>query len=201
MNLDTRSLCYLVGSLIYLAIRLHYHAEAKRTQRAHDHSTPSDRALVWLVGLAQGGLPWLWQFSPLLNALNRQATTWDWLGVPCLLFGLLMFWRAHADLGRNWSVTLEIAASHSLVTKGVYSHLRHPMYAAFFLLAIAQALLLANWLAGPASLFAVGLLYIVRVPNEERMMLQTFGDAYVRYRAQTAALVPHWRKKTGTSAA
>ena len=52
------------------------------------------------------------------------------------------------------------------------------MYSAFWLWAIAQALLLPNWAAGFAGLVGFGTLYFGRVAREERMMLQTFGDSY-----------------------
>jgi protein-S-isoprenylcysteine O-methyltransferase Ste14 len=45
--------------------------------------------------------------------------------------------------------TLEVREQHALVTTGVYSRVRHPMYSAW---ALAQALLLPNWIAGPAGL-------------------------------------------------
>ena len=51
-------------------------------------------------------------------------------------------------LGRNWSITLEIRDSHRLVTDGLYRYVRHPMYTSFWLWAIAQALLIPNWIAG-----------------------------------------------------
>jgi protein-S-isoprenylcysteine O-methyltransferase Ste14 len=66
------------------------------------------------------------------------------------------------------------------------------MYASIFLWNIGQGLVLANWLAGWAALGAFGLLYAVRVPREERMMRQAFGDAYVAYTARTGRLWPRW---------
>src|ERR1700723_2703443 len=48
------------------------------------------------------------------------------------------------------------------------------MYSAFWLWAIAQALLLPNWIAGFAGLAGFGVLYFGRVAREERMMLETF---------------------------
>jgi protein-S-isoprenylcysteine O-methyltransferase Ste14 len=43
------------------------------------------------------------------------------------------------------------------MTHGVYRLIRHPMYAAIWLLSLAQGLLLHNWLAGWAgiALFAL----------------------------------------------
>ena len=64
------------------------------------------------------------------------------------------------------------------------------MYAAFFLWALAQALLLPNWIAGPAGLVGFGTLFFLRVGREERMMEATFGDAYRAYAAHTWRVVP-----------
>ena len=103
---------------------------------------------------------------------------------------LWLFYRTHKDLGRNWSVTLEVREQHALVTDGVYRHVRHPMYSAFWLWAIAQALLLPNWIAGPAGLVGFGTLFFLRVGREERLMYETFGEEYRRYVARTARIVP-----------
>jgi len=113
-----------------------------------------------------------------------------WLGTATFAMALIGFYRTHRDLGRFWSVTLEIRQTHELVTTGVYRHVRHPMYAAFFLWAIAQALLLPNWIAGPAGLVGFGTLFGLRVRREERMMEATFGDTYRAYAARTWRVIP-----------
>jgi protein-S-isoprenylcysteine O-methyltransferase Ste14 len=77
-----------------------------------------------------------------------------------------------------------------LVRTGVYRYVRHPMYSSFLLLAIAQALLLSNWLADAAGLAAVGLLFAFRLLREERMMLDLFGEDYRSYMSTTARIVP-----------
>jgi protein-S-isoprenylcysteine O-methyltransferase Ste14 len=113
-----------------------------------------------------------------------------WLGTAVFAAALIGFYRTHRDLGRFWSVTLEIRQTHELVTTGVYRHVRHPMYAAFFLWAVAQALLLPNWIAGPAGLVGFGTLFGLRVWREERMMEAAFGDAYRAYAARTWRVIP-----------
>jgi len=57
------------------------------------------------------------------------------IGIVVAIVGLWLFWRAHADLGRNWSQTLDIHGDHQLITQGVYHFIRHPMYAAGWLFA------------------------------------------------------------------
>src|SRR5262249_44744690 len=88
------------------------------------------------------------------------------------------------------SVTLEVREQHALVTNGVYSRVRHPMYSAFWLWALAQALLLPNWIAGPAGLIGFGTLFFLRVGREEALMIETFGDEYRRYMARTSRVLP-----------
>lgn len=115
------------------------------------------------------------------------------LGAAAQLAFLWLFWRSHADLGRNWSPTLDVRDSHELVTRGVYRRMRHPMYAAIWLGVITQPLLVHNWIAGLAVLPAFALLYVVRVPREEAMMRETFGTAWDEYAVRTGRIFPRLR--------
>jgi protein-S-isoprenylcysteine O-methyltransferase Ste14 len=113
-----------------------------------------------------------------------------WIGAVTFALSLWLFHRTHKELGRNWSVTLEIREKHTLVTSGVYRHVRHPMYSAFWLWALAQALLLPNWIVGPCGLVGFGILFLLRVRHEEKLMIETFGEDYRRYMARTSSILP-----------
>lgn len=113
-----------------------------------------------------------------------------WLGLLVALASLTMFRLTHHALGRNWSVSLELREQHVLIIHGVYRHVRHPMYTAFWLWAMAQVLLLPNWIAGFAGLVGFGILFFGRVAREERLMLEKFGDEYRAYILRTSRLVP-----------
>ena len=110
-------------------------------------------------------------------------------GTVCLLLGLWLFYRSHADLGTNWSVTLEVRERHRLVTQGIYRRIRHPMYTALLLYSVGQALALPNYIAGPSYGVAMVLLVALRIGPEERMMLEEFGEDYQEYMALTKRLV------------
>ena len=126
------------------------------------------------------------------RAADYAATAWTVVpGALVYAAALWLFHRAHKDLGRNWSITLEIRDQHRLVSNGIYGLIRHPMYSSFWLMALGQALLLPNWVAGLAGLVGFGVLYFLRVDKEERMMLQTFGDEYRAYMARTKRIIPH----------
>jgi protein-S-isoprenylcysteine O-methyltransferase Ste14 len=112
------------------------------------------------------------------------------IGSLCLVLGLWLFHRSHADLGTNWSITLEVREKHQLVTRGVYRLVRHPMYLALFIYSAGQALVVPNWLVGPSYDVAMVLLFALRVGPEERMMLEEFGKDYEAYMAAAKRLVP-----------
>jgi protein-S-isoprenylcysteine O-methyltransferase Ste14 len=112
------------------------------------------------------------------------------LGAVVYATAMWLFRRSHKDLGRNWSISLEIRDQHRLVSNGIYRLIRHPMYTAFWLMGLGQALLLPNWVAGGAGLVGFGVLYFLRIDHEERMMIQTFGDEYRSYMTRTKRIIP-----------
>jgi protein-S-isoprenylcysteine O-methyltransferase Ste14 len=103
---------------------------------------------------------------------------------------LWLFRRSHKDLGRQWSASLEIRESHQIVRGGVYRRIRHPMYASFWLWALAQALLLPNTMAAMSGLVAIGILFFTRIDFEERMLLEAFGEDYRTYMRETNRIIP-----------
>lgn len=191
MKTDPGGLLFLFGVFAMIVMRWPYARQARRNRVVERHSDAQEKALLAGVSVGLGVLPLLHLFTPWLNFANRSLSpNLIWLGAIVLLAALGLLWRSHADLGWNWSPTLELHAEHALVRHGVYSRVRHPMYAAFWLWAVAQALLLSNWIAGPAGLVAFGAMYWLRVPREEAMMLARFGDAYRKYMATTNRLWP-----------
>ena len=177
--------------ILQFAVRVPFAAKAERNKVKASRRGPLEVALLGLVTLGYLVLPLAAVFTPLLSfadyPLHAAALA---AGIVAGLAGLWLVWRSHADLGDNWSVTLEVKEQHRLVTSGVYRRIRHPMYSALFLVAIAQALVLPNWIAGPAFLVAFTILFALRVTAEERMMRDTFGAQYDEYTARTKRLVP-----------
>jgi protein-S-isoprenylcysteine O-methyltransferase Ste14 len=184
-------LVWWAGVVSWWVIRYPHARRSRRTPIASRNDRVRDRVLLTISFTGLFTIPVIYvmtgepqvasyAFNPVLG----------WLGTLVFALSLLLFYRCHRDLGRSWSVTLEIRETHRLVTNGVYRCVRHPMYAAFFLWALAQALLLANWIAGPAGIIGFGTLFAFRVRREERMMEENFGDAYRAYEKQTRRIIP-----------
>jgi protein-S-isoprenylcysteine O-methyltransferase Ste14 len=193
-----------------VAIRVHYqriagtydHGVARHTQR---HLTHEAKLLLLLRPLL--GLPWYgvvlgWLFAP-------RWVTWSFLPAPLWLrtagvllggLGLLLLWRSHAALGKNFRPTLEISPGQQLVTIGPYARVRHPIYAAFLLLLASTGFLSANWFIGTVGIALIASITVVRIPAEEALLEQHFGECYRQYRQRTPALLPGAGQTAGRAA-
>lgn len=80
--------------------------------------------------------------------------------------------------------------SNNKLDGGVFCFIRHPLYTALLLWAIAHSLLLQNWLADVAALLAFAGMYTLRVPRDEQYLLERFGERYLDYMENTGALWP-----------
>ena len=134
-------------------------------------------------------LPVLYLFTPVFNFADYRVSNLSMaLGVPVNLAALWLFFRAHRDLDRQWSPKLELIKKHQLVTTGVYASVRHPMYTSIFLFGLGQILLVGNWLVGPGYLVGFFVLYLMRIKNEEALLLDAFGEKYADYMKTTNRL-------------
>jgi len=142
---------------------------------------------IWVFPLAYAFTGWL-------QRLDYSLPAWTvYVAVGVFVISLGIRWTAQRSLGRQWSFTLETAEGHRLITGGIYSYIRHPIYTSLVLWAAAQPFLLQNALAGWGGAVAVALIWLIRVPREERMMLEKFGDQYRQYMARTGRLMPKRR--------
>lgn len=182
---------WVIGVLSWFAIRYPHDRRSKRTAKTHREVGAREFFSLAISTLGLGIIPAIYVFTGAprfadypFHAIQAVA------GAAVFLFALWLFYRTHKDLGRNWSVTLEVRNEHKLVTNGVYNSVRHPMYSAFWLWGVAQAIVLPNWFAGLAGLVGFGTLFFLRVGNEEKMMADTFGDEYRAYMKRTARIIP-----------
>ena len=182
---------FILMSVAWYVVRLPHALRARKTPVARSARDWREMALLLFGFLCLGILPWVYVFTGFPQAADYPfSPVQAWLGTFCALASITVFYFTHRALGRNWSVSLDVRKDHKLVTEGVYRYVRHPMYSAFWLWALAQALLLPNYAAGLSGLVGFGLLYFLRVGREEQLMLDTFGDEYRGYMRRTKRLIP-----------
>lgn len=133
----------------------------------------------------------LYLLTPWLDRFVLPFPAWlRWTGAVVFVIGDILFAWTHQALGRLWSPMLEIQTDHRLITSGPYRRIRHPMYASFFVVIAGLSILSANWVLVLAWFAGYAILLFYRIPAEERMMIEEFGDEYREYMARTGRLIP-----------
>jgi len=131
---------------------------------------------VWLplvVGLWVLG--WLYQFGPGPHGLARST------GLLLGLIGLGGVILARYTLGRSFSVTAKATA---LVTRGIYSRIRNPIYTSGEI-CLAGLVLILWRLDLLIILLVIVPVQIIRARREAAVLEAKFGDAYREYRKRT----------------
>lgn len=182
---------WFLGLAGFAAIRAPRRKRAAQTHVRESRADLLEYALLGFCILSLALVPVIHLATEYLSFADYRLQVWQVpLGALAIGAFLWLFRTCHKQIGRNWSVTLELRENHRLVTDGLYAHMRHPMYTSFFLWALGQALLLPNWLVAVTGLLSIALLYGLRVSREERMMRDAFGAEYEAYCKMTPRLVP-----------
>ena len=113
-----------------------------------------------------------------------QGQPWTWMqtvGICLMIPGFLLWLTAHIQLGTSFSLTPQ---ARKLVTRGVYSKIRNPIYIFSLVFLTGLALLVRRPL-----LLALGVvivpMQIVRARREAAVLEEKFGEEYRQYRART----------------
>jgi protein-S-isoprenylcysteine O-methyltransferase Ste14 len=119
---------------------------------------------------------------PPSHALQRAGAALTVLGCAFAIW-------ARLALGTNWSGRPTVKAGHELVIRGPYALARHPIYTGLLVAAIGTALADLQWrrLLGVAIIAAA---VLVKIRQEESLMMETFPDSYPSYRRRVKALIP-----------
>lgn len=182
---------WVILVVTWYVLRIPFVRRSKRTKISRDSKGMAERLRLAVSTAGLGIVPFIYVATGWPRfASYRPEPILFLLGVLAAMGAITLFRLTHKALGKMWSVSLQLREGHKLVTSGVYRTLRHPMYSAFWLMALAQALLLPNWVAGLAGLVGFGLLFALRIGPEERMMEEAFGDEYHAYRDRSWRIIP-----------
>jgi protein-S-isoprenylcysteine O-methyltransferase Ste14 len=182
---------WLICGLTWFALRFTARQRSRKTPVRYSGRGAREYALLAASLAGLGVVPFIYVVAHFPRFADYALVPVQaYLGIVVEFCCLWLFYRSHHDLGSNWSVSLDLRERHTLVTTGVYALVRHPMYSGFWLMALGQALLLPNWIAGPSGLVGFGILFFGRVAHEEAMMIKAFGDEYRAYMRRTARVVP-----------
>jgi len=120
---------------------------------------------------------------------GRPAAACQLVGAGLAFAGVAGYRRAGRTLGDSLSPLVAPVEPATLVERGVYGRIRHPMYLAELALAFGLPIVLgACWALVGSVLFAGAVVH--RIGVEERALAERL-PAYPDYVARTARLIPH----------
>lgn len=175
----------ITGSGLWINIQKSGHKSEKATPDQQDRGSLS--LFRWAVPVALLGSLGLyfWQ-GPLL----LESTFPFPLGLGLVGLGLGIRWYAVWQLGKAFTVQLQVADQQKLSTDGIFKYLRHPSYTGLMLYYIGLGLIMSNALC-LSILIALPLWAVLnRIGLEEKLLLSHFGETYAAYQQRTWRLMP-----------
>jgi protein-S-isoprenylcysteine O-methyltransferase Ste14 len=111
------------------------------------------------------------------------------LGLGMTVIGCGFAIWARVTLGRNWSGRATVKTEHELMMTGPYAVARHPIYTGLLVAVIGTALAEGAW-RGMVAIVMIFLLFLLKMSQEERLMVETFPADYPAYQQRVKALIP-----------
>jgi protein-S-isoprenylcysteine O-methyltransferase Ste14 len=116
------------------------------------------------------------------------------IGVLAVIVGTVINIAGRMQLKGNWANHIKIYEDHSLITKGMYAYVRHPLYSSIILMLYGGAVIYSSWLAAVlvSAVFIPAMVY--RAKQEEELLVKEFPE-YKKYQEQVGLFFPKHRRR------
>lgn len=111
------------------------------------------------------------------------------LGLIVLITGSVVNISGRLRLGKNWSNQIKIYKDHTFISKGVYSLVRHPLYASIIWMFLAASVVFLNYLAFLSTILIFIPAMYYRAKQEELMLIREFEN-YKTYKSKVGMFFP-----------
>ncbi len=103
-----------------------------------------------------------------------------WFCLAIFVAALYQFWRHQTTVNPR-----KLGETSSLITNGVFSLSRNPIYVVDVLLLVAWAVWLGQWLNLIWPIVFMWYVTRFQIEPEERILLEKFGESYTNYQQHT----------------
>ena len=195
-------ICYLVIVALYVGIRIYFSVLVNKSKHK---IFAVDKAAVTNEGIFRVILRIVLFSTVAIILYFLDYSQFFLIRIPVIIriIGLILgtvsvivLVHVQTCLGRFWSTSLTLTEDHRLIQKGLYKYIRHPMYLVLICIMIFHILVPANFLIMVPSAIAIINIY-TRIGREEKMLIDHFGDDYLKYMKTTNKIIPNLLKVRG----
>lgn len=176
--------------------KTHNASKSDRIKQHNENEVPLLLKLRTIFGIPFYIGVLIWTFAPKFMEWSAlPLPEWArWAGLGLGLLAIALNAASHRTLsqklGADFDPALRLIQVPALVTDGIYARMRHPIYLAFLLMQISLLFLTSNWFIGLCGIAIIVSVIAIRIPEEERLLIAQFGDAYRSYQSRTGSLLP-----------
>ena len=107
------------------------------------------------------------------------------LGILFIVLGII-FWISAVVVSK---IDREVE-NNNLVTTGIYAYVRHPIYSAFFYIAVGLILISQNIILFVLPIIFWVFLTVAMIKTEEKWLIDKYGNEYINYSKKVNRFIP-----------
>jgi protein-S-isoprenylcysteine O-methyltransferase Ste14 len=111
-------------------------------------------------------------------------------GIVIGILGMTIRVIGKRTLGQFFTVRVQLQEDHRIIDQGIYAKVRHPLYAGFILEWMAPPLILGSPIGFLFTTLPITIALLARIPREEALLTEAFGERYREYMRRTKRLIP-----------
>jgi len=180
----------LIFGLFFLLTEIHRNYKLRnKSERKSSGADKNSLTILWItisISMFVGGF--LSQFKSFgINIFQPYILC---MGMLLAVFGFILRFIAIQQLGKAFTVDVQIANNQTLKQDGLYSVIRHPSYTGVLLAFLGLAITFSNWLSLVVICIPIFIVFIYRISVEEHALKGEFGPNYLEYMKKTKRLIP-----------
>lgn len=190
MNKETILIIYLIVLLIYIIIKSVIFYRKYKVNPLSFMKSSFKEAIYWwgafLILLIYGVILVL-TFLGLFGSIIQNKIL-DFAGLIILTIGFVILIIAHAQMGKSWRMGIDKKIKIKIVSAGLFSYTRNPVYFGLMIQSLGILLLIPN--ITTLTLFVLLVLdlnFIVR--SEEKFLEKQFGREYLNYKKKVRRFI------------
>lgn len=154
--------------------------------------------IIVLLFFLSGPLILLLAFYENLEFISKYLSIYDnllvgYLGIILMIVGSVIMLSSRYQLNRHsyGGGSLSEEKEQTLLTEGMFKHIRHPIYAGGLIITIGLELAFRSLIMLSLHTLIFVIIFRDRMQREETVLLNKFGDEYQEYINKTKRLIPY----------